>query len=87
MCLAVPGQIVEITNDQPLERSARVSFGGITRPINLSFVPEAAVGDYILAHVGVAISRIDEDEARQVFDYLKQIGELEFGPDETEGVQ
>lgn len=82
MCLAIPGQIVEITNDQPLVRTARVSFGGITRPINLAFVPEAGVGDYILAHVGVAISRIDEAEARQVFDYLQEIGELELGPDD-----
>lgn len=84
MCLAIPGQIVEITDDQPLSRSARVSFGGITRPINLAFVPEAGVGDYILAHVGVAISRIDEDEARRVFEYLEQIGELDQGPTRPE---
>lgn len=82
MCLAIPGQVVKITNDQALTRTALVSFGGITRPINLAFVPEADVGDFILAHVGVAISRIDEDEANKVFSYLQQVGELELGPDE-----
>lgn len=84
MCLAIPGQVIEIINEQPLERSALVSFGGITRPINLAFVPEAGVGDYILAHVGVAIGRIDEAEAVRVFNYLEQAGELDLGPGNTE---
>lgn len=85
MCLAIPGQIVEITEDQPLTRTGRVRFGGITRPINLAFVPEARVGDFILAHVGVAISRIDEEQARTIFDYLDQIGALELGPEPDGG--
>lgn len=53
----------------------KVSFGGITKEVNLSMVPDAAVNDYVLVHVGVAISRIDEEEAKLTFEYLKQIGE------------
>lgn len=80
MCLAVPGQIVRVTNDEPMARTAAVRFGGITREINISLVPEAEVGDFILAHVGIAIGRIDEEEARRVFEYLDHIGEVDVGP-------
>jgi hydrogenase expression/formation protein HypC len=73
MCLAVPGQIVEIQGDQPETRVGRVRFGGIMKEINLAFVPEAQQGDYVLVHVGFAISRIDEAEAVRVFAYLKEI--------------
>lgn len=82
MCLAIPGKIISITTDadNPF-RSGKVSFGGITREVNLSMVPEAGEGDYVLVHVGAAISTVDEEEARITFDYLKQIGELEdLGP-------
>ena len=77
MCLAVPGRITRITSDEPLARTAAVSFGGVVREVNVSLVPEAAVGDYVLTHVGFAISRIDGAEAERVFEYLRQIGELE----------
>jgi len=82
MCLAVPGKIVEILGDDPAIRAARVDFGGIEKQVQLAFVPEAAVGDYVLVHVGFAISRIDEAEARQVFEYLSRIDALgeELGP-------
>lgn len=73
MCLAVPGEITAISGDEPMARTARVSFGGIAREINLTFVPDAVVGDYVLVHAGFAISIIDEAEARQVFAYLEQI--------------
>jgi hydrogenase expression/formation protein HypC len=73
MCLAVPGQIVEIQGDRPETRSGRVRFGGILKEINLAFVPEAQQGDYVLVHVGFAITRIDEAEAARVFAYLKEI--------------
>ena len=77
MCLAVPGQIVEIRDaDDPLQRSGRVSFGGIIKEVNLAYVPDAAVGDYVIVHVGFAISRVDEAEARQIFEYLKTMDEL-----------
>lgn len=77
MCLAVPGQIKSVTGDDPLTRVARVSFGGIIKEINLAFVPEAQIGDYVLVHVGFALQRIDEAEARRVFEYLRQLGETD----------
>lgn len=76
MCLAVPGKIVSITGDEPLERSARVSFGGIVKEISLAYVPEAKIGDYVIVHVGFALSLVDEAEAARVFEYLEQMGEL-----------
>ncbi|MBK7601815.1 MAG: HypC/HybG/HupF family hydrogenase formation chaperone [Acidobacteria bacterium] len=59
MCLSVPGKVLSIEGDDLL-RSGRVNFGGIVKEINLSYVPEAVVGDYVLVHVGFAISKIDE---------------------------
>jgi hydrogenase expression/formation protein HypC len=76
MCLAVPGKIVSIEGTDQMLRSGKVNFGGILKNINLAYVPEAKVGDYVLVHVGFAISIIDEAEAMQVFEYLRQIGEL-----------
>jgi hydrogenase expression/formation protein HypC len=76
MCLAIPGQISEVTGDDPLTRSAKVNFGGIVKNVNLAYVPEAGVGDYVLVHVGFALSRIDEEEAQQVFKYLEEMDEL-----------
>lgn len=76
MCLSVPGQIVSVVGDDIL-RSGKVNFGGIVKQVNLSYVPEASVGDYVIVHVGFAISKVDEAEAQQVFRYLKSIGELD----------
>ncbi len=76
MCLAVPGKILSIRGDDPLTRTGRVSFGGIIKEANLSCVPEARVDDYVLVHVGFAISVVDPDEARRVFEYLEQMNEL-----------
>lgn len=78
MCLAIPGKIISITNqsDQAF-RLGKVSFGGITKEVNLCMVPDAKIDDYVLVHVGVAISMIDEAEAQLTFDYLKQIGEVD----------
>jgi len=78
MCLAIPGKILEIDSQlDDLFRTAKVSFGGIQKSINLCMVPGAQVGDYVLVHVGVAIGKIDEDEAIKVFSYLKAMGEVE----------
>lgn len=78
MCLAVPGKIISITeNDDPILRTGKVSFGGIVKEVNLAYVPEAQVGDYVIVHVGFAISKLDEAEAQKVFEYLKEISELE----------
>ena len=76
MCLAVPGKILTIEGSDPLLRSGKVDFSGIVKQINLAYVPEARVGDYVLVHVGFAINTIDESEARQVFEYLREMGEL-----------
>ncbi len=73
MCLAVPGRLMSIDGDDPLLRTGRVSFGGIIKEINLSLVPEVAVGDYLLVHAGFAISTIDEEEANRVFSLLDEI--------------
>jgi hydrogenase expression/formation protein HypC len=76
MCLAIPGKILSISpNKDETFRMGKVSFGGIAREVNLSMVPDAVVDDYVLVHVGVAISRIDEEEAKLTFEYLEQIGE------------
>lgn len=77
MCLAVPGKVLSITGDDPLLRSGRVSFGGVVREVNLAYVPEVVVGDYVIVHVGFAISKVDEEEARRVFEYLREMGDLE----------
>jgi hydrogenase expression/formation protein HypC len=75
MCLAVPGKIVEATNVGS-SRLAKVQFCGVSRQIYLDFVPEAQPGDYVLVHVGFAISRIEEEEALRTYELLRQIGEL-----------
>ncbi|MBI5382006.1 MAG: HypC/HybG/HupF family hydrogenase formation chaperone [Opitutae bacterium] len=77
MCLAVPGKILEIQGEDPLFRRGRVSFGGIVKQVSLACVPEAKIDDYVLVHVGMALSIVDEAEAQQVFSYLKEMGELE----------
>lgn len=76
MCLAVPGKILE-TEERNGSRVARVQFGGITREAYLDFVPEAAVGDYVMVHVGFAISRVDAEEAQRTYELLEQMGRLE----------
>jgi hydrogenase expression/formation protein HypC len=86
MCLAIPGKILSLMDDEPLTRSGRVSFGGIVKEVNLACVPEAGVGDYVIVHVGFAISKLDEQEARQVFEYLEKIDELTELSDERKTV-
>jgi hydrogenase expression/formation protein HypC len=76
MCLAVPGKIISISGDDPLTRMGKVSFGGIIKDASLAYVPEANIGDYAIVHVGFAISLLDEEEAQQVFEYLRQMDEL-----------
>lgn len=75
MCLGIPGKIESIEGAD-LERLGRVRFGGIARSVNLAYVPEAQVGDYVIVHVGFAISVIDEAEARKTFEYLEELGEF-----------
>lgn len=77
MCLAVPGQILSIQGDDLLLRTGKVSFGGVIKQVNLAYTPEAQLGDYVIVHVGFALNTIDPDEAHHVFEYLKEIGELD----------
>lgn len=77
MCLAIPGKIISI--DNPIDdifRMAKVSFDGIVKEVNLAMVPEAQLGDYVLVHVGSAISIVDEEEAQATMDVLMRMNEL-----------
>lgn len=77
MCLAVPGEVLEVIGDDPLTRHGRVRFGGVVRDVNLAYVPEASVGDFVLVHVGFAISRIDAAQAARTLQYLDELGEVD----------
>jgi len=72
MCLGIPGKLVEVYSQDDLPMG-KVEFGGITRETCLAYTPEAEVGDYVIVHVGFAISRLDEAEAQEIFSYLDQI--------------
>lgn len=76
MCLAVPGKLISIDDSPELMRMGKVNFGGILKEVNLAYTPEAKLGDYVLVHVGFALSIVDESEANQVFEYLRQMDEL-----------
>ena len=77
MCLAIPGKIISIDNQiDDIFRLAKVSFDGIIKDVNLAMVPEAKIGDYVLVHVGSAISIVDEKEAKETMDILYKMGEL-----------
>ncbi len=85
MCLAVPGRILSLTGEEPLTRVGRVDFGGVVKEINLAYVPEAGVDDYVLVHVGFAITVLDAAEAARVFAQLRELDALgEAGPDAAE---
>jgi hydrogenase expression/formation protein HypC len=75
MCLAVPGKILEV-EEVGTSRLGKIDFGGVTRQAYLDFVPEAAVGDYVIVHVGFAISRVDAEEAARTFELLEKMGLL-----------
>jgi hydrogenase expression/formation protein HypC len=82
MCLAIPGKVVSISGDDPLTLMGRVDFSGVIKQVSLAYVPDIQVGDYVIVHVGFALSKVDEAEAQKIFGYLKEIdalGELEAG--------
>ncbi len=74
MCIGIPGKVIEVYQQDELPMG-KVEFGGILKEICLAYTPEARVGQYVLVHVGFAISRIDEAEAEQIFSYLQEIDE------------
>jgi hydrogenase expression/formation protein HypC len=86
MCLAIPGKIESVSGDDPLTRMGKVNFGGVLKDACLAYVPEAQVGDYVIVHVGFALSRLDEEEAQKVFEYLRQMEELGELGESGEGV-
>lgn len=75
MCLGIPGQIISIDHSTPV-KSGMINFGGLKKQIILAYVPEAEIGDYVIVHVGFAISKVDEEEAMKIFSYLEELGEL-----------
>jgi hydrogenase expression/formation protein HypC len=76
MCLAIPGKILDISKKDGV-RAGRVEFGGIVKQVCLDFAPEAEVGDYVMVHVGFAISRVDREEAERTYQILEAMGLLE----------
>ncbi len=73
MCLAIPGQLKEVTDESELMPMGRVDFGGISKEICLAYVPEAQIGDYLLVHVGFALSIVQEDEATRIFEAFDEL--------------
>ena len=76
MCLAIPGKVLS-KEDRAGTLMGRVDFGGVTREVQLDFVPEVEVGEYVIVHVGFALSRLDAEEAARTFELLKELGEAE----------
>jgi hydrogenase expression/formation protein HypC len=88
MCLAIPGRVLSVEGGDPAFRTGHVDFCGVRKTVNLAFTPEVVAGDFVLVHVGFALTRIDEEEAARTYQYLAQIGALEeegLAPDSSEG--
>lgn len=77
MCLAVPGKVISVLDGDAAFRTGNVDFCGVRKTVNLAFTPEVVVGDFVLVHVGFALTRIDEEEAARTYAYLAEIGALE----------
>jgi hydrogenase expression/formation protein HypC len=75
MCLAIPGKVIETLQSDGM-KMAKVSFGGMVKQVCLEYTPEAAVGDYVLVHVGFALSRVDQEEAERTYQLLEELGQL-----------
>ncbi len=73
MCLAVPGKIISIEGDDPLIRTGKLEFSGVRKEVSLAYVPEAKIGNYAIIHAGFAISLVDEEEARETIEFIKQM--------------
>jgi len=88
MCLGVPGRIEEISeNDDPLFITGKVNFGGVLREVILAGIEDAKIGDWVIVHAGFALNRLKEEEASEVFDYLRQISELgNIELEDTDGI-
>jgi hydrogenase expression/formation protein HypC len=86
MCLAVPGKVLSVEHGDPAFRMGSVDFCGVRRTVNFAFTPGVKPGDFVLVHVGFAISTIDEAEAARTYSYLRQIGALQEEGLQEEGL-
>jgi len=86
MCLAIPGKVLKVEGPADLP-TGTVQFGGITKEVSLVYVPDAVPGEYVLVHVGFALSKIDEEEANRVFEYLREMEGLEGMMEELHAVR
>ncbi|MGQ9489493.1 MAG: HypC/HybG/HupF family hydrogenase formation chaperone [Anaerolineae bacterium] len=77
MCLGVPGRILSIETNPLGITMGKVSFGGVAKEVCLAYVPDAQVDDYVIVHAGFALNKLDEQEAQEVFELLRQMGEME----------
>ena len=77
MCLGIPGKVLSIEPNSIGMTMGKVSFGGVAKEVCLAYVPDAAVGDYVIVHAGFALNKLDEAEAMEVFELLKEMGEVE----------
>ena len=82
MCLAVPGRVISVSDVDPLDRTAKVSFGGLVREVSVACVPDVAVGRYVLVHAGFALGVVDEEEAARLLAALEEAANV---PSEGEG--
>ncbi|NTV29526.1 MAG: HypC/HybG/HupF family hydrogenase formation chaperone [Candidatus Omnitrophica bacterium] len=76
MCLAVPGRVESIRGDEPLQRTGKVNFDGVVRDVNLAFLPDVKPGDYVIVHVGMALSKVDPAEAQQIIEDIRLINQM-----------
>src|SRR6516165_3334977 len=76
MCLAIPGKLIEVTENPQGVRMGKANFGGIVKQVCLEYTPEANAGDYVLVHVGFALSKVDEDEAARTYQLLEEMAQL-----------
>jgi hydrogenase expression/formation protein HypC len=82
MCLAIPGKVISVDKSDPVMITGKASFGGVVKDVNLAFVPDVKIGDYVIVHAGFALNILDESEANTVFDYLEQISRDDNPSDE-----
>ncbi len=77
MCLAIPGKIVSISDGKEFTRMGKVDFGGVKKDVSLAYLSDAKVGDYVIVHVGFALSKVDEEEAKKIFEYYQEMNQFQ----------
>ena len=80
MCLAVPGKVISIDESNPELRMAKVNFGGVNKNICIQWLPDVKIGEYVLAHVGFALNKVDEKDAEETIKILREMGDLDEIP-------